>query len=121
MAGRRRVRLGEQLRREVSDAIRTRVRDPQVGPHVVTGVDVTEDLWLARVFVELHGTKEAGRQTLAALRRAAPFLRSVLADRLHVRRVPELRFLRDGSAEAGRRIEAVLADVLPAAAEEKKE
>lgn len=119
MPGRRRVRLGEQLRRKLSEAIRARVRDPHVGPHVVTGVDVTEDLGLARVFVQLHGTEDAGRRTLEALRRAASFLRSALAAELHVRRVPELRFLRDDSAEAGRRIEAVLAEVLPAGGEDE--
>ncbi len=120
MPHRRRVRLGEQLRRELSDAIRTRVRDPDVGPHVVTSVEVTEGLWLARVFVELHGPEQERERTLAALRRAAPFLRSALAAELHVRRVPELRFLRDGSAEAGRRIEAVLTDVLPDGGDEEE-
>ncbi len=114
MPGRRRARLGEQLRREISSAIRARVQDPRVGPHVVTGVDVTEDLWVARVHVELHGSPDAQDRTLAGLRRAAPFLRSRIGAGLHVRRMPELRFLRDDSAAAGRRVESILADVLPA-------
>jgi len=113
MASRRRARLGEQLRRELSSAIRLRLRDPRVGAHVVTGVEVTEDLWLARVFVELHGPPGVRERTLAALRRAAPFLRSRLGAQLRIRRMPELRFLADESADAGRRIESILADVLP--------
>ncbi len=90
------------------------VRDPEVGPLVVTGVDVSADLWFARVYVEPKGSEEEKARTLAALGRAAPFLRSVLGRELHIRRMPELRFERDVSIEAGQRIEEILRKVLPA-------
>ncbi len=109
----RRSRLGEQLRRELSVKLRGLVRDPGLGPLSVTGVDVTADLWLARVYVEVYGTEAEQAETMAALGRAAPFLRSVLGRELHIRRMPELRFHRDESTEAGQRIEAILRDVLP--------
>lgn len=113
MSSRRRARLGEQLRRELSVKIQSVVRDPDVGPLAVTGVDVSADLWFARVYVEPHGSEEEQGRTLAALGRAAPFLRSVLGRELHIRRMPELRFERDTSIEAGQRIEAILKEVLP--------
>lgn len=113
MAGVRRSRLGEQLRRELSLKLRHLVRDPGLGPVSVTGVDVTADLWLARVYVDAHGSAAQQSETMAALRRAAPFLRSVLGRELHIRRMPELRFHRDRSIEAGRRIEEILDAVLP--------
>ena len=113
MSAHRRARLGEQLRRELSVKIQSVVRDPDVGPVSVTGVDVSADLWFARVYVEPHGTEEEQNRTLAALGRAAPFLRSVLGRELHIRRMPELRFKRDTSIEAGQRIEAILKEVLP--------
>ena len=113
MSGLRRSRLGEQLRRELSLKLRGLVRDPGLGPLSVTGVDVTADLWLARVHVEVYGSAAEQSETMAALRRAAPFLRSILGRELHIRRMPELRFHRDESTEAGQRIEAILRDVLP--------
>ncbi len=112
MPGRRRLRLGEQLRRELSVKIGS-LRDPDVGPVTVMGVEVTADLWLARVFVETHGSAADQARTLEALRRSAPFLRSRLARELRIRRMPELRFMRDSSGETGRRIEAILREVLP--------
>lgn len=114
---RRRVRLGEQLRRELSLKIATTVRDPDVGPLSITDVEVTADLWLARVYVAPHGTPEEQERTMAALARSASFLRTAVAQELHVRRMPELRFLRDDSAEAGSRIEQILQEVLPPKAE----
>ncbi len=113
MSVHRRSRLGEQLRRELSLKIRNLVRDPEVGPLAVTGVEVSSDLWFARVYVEPHGSADEQSRTLAALARAAPFLRSVLGSELHIRRMPELRFERDTSIGAGQRIEAILREVLP--------
>ncbi len=113
MSRHRRSRLGEQLRRELSLKIDTLVRDPGLGSVTVTGVDVTADLWLARVYVEAHGSAEEQSESMAALGRAAPFLRSVIGRELHIRRMPELRFHRDESTEAGQRIEAILREVLP--------
>ena len=101
------------MRRELSVKIRHVVRDPGVGPLAVTGVEVSGDLWFARVYVELQGSKDEQARTLAALGRAAPFLRSVLGRELHIRRMPELRFVRDTSIEAGQRIEEILQQVLP--------
>jgi len=99
----RRSRLGEQLRRELSVKIRDVVRDRDVGPLAVTGVAVSADLWFARVYVEPQGSEEEKARTLAALARAAPFLRSVLGRELHIRRMPELRFERATSRDSGRR------------------
>ena len=113
MSRHRRSRLGEQLRRELSAKIDTLVRDPGLGSVTVTGVDVTADLWVARVFVELHGNRTEQEESMAALRRAAPFLRTVLSRELHIRRMPELRFQRDDSIAAGQRIEEILREVLP--------
>lgn len=113
MSAHRRARLGEQLRRELSVKIQSVVRDPDVGPLSVTGVDVSADLWVARVHVQPLGSEDEQARTMTALGRAAPFLRSVLGRELHIRRMPELRFRRDTSIAAGRRIEEILKEVLP--------
>jgi len=109
------ARLNEQLKRELTDIIRTQVRDPRVGLVTITGVDVAADLGSAKVYVREVGGGEQLAQTLAGLEAAAPFLRSTLGRSLHVRRIPELRFREDRSYESAQRIEQVLTDVLPAA------
>lgn len=107
------ARLSEQLKRELSDLIRTQVRDPRVGLVTITGVEIAADLGSAKVYVrELGGSEDLAR-TLEGLEAAAPFLRSALGRMLHIRRIPELRFREDRSYEGARRIEQVLADVLP--------
>ena len=113
MAGKRIARLNEQLKRELSELIRTQVRDPRVGLVTITGVDVATDLGSAKVYVRVAGDEEERESTLEGLEAAAPFLRTTLGRFLRIRRVPELRFRRDRSYEHARRIEEVLADVIP--------
>lgn len=109
----RRARLNEQLRREISELIRTQVRDPRVGLVTITGVEVAADLGSARVWVRAVGGHEEVARSLEGLTAAAPFLRTALGRLLHIRRVPELRFQEDRSYEGAARIEQVLAEVLP--------
>ncbi|MEE2899695.1 MAG: 30S ribosome-binding factor RbfA [Gemmatimonadota bacterium] len=121
MASRRLARLNEQLKRELSEMIRTQVRDPRVGVVTVTGVEVASDLGSARVFVRVIGDRAELLETLAGLEAAAPFLRGLLGQVLHVRRIPELRFREDRSMEHARRIEQVLSEVVVPAEETQPE
>ena len=71
-------RVGDQIQRELADLLANEVKDPRVGPVTVTGVDVSADLSHATVrFTQLAG-KEQAEAAVAALTRAAGFLRSEL-------------------------------------------
>ena len=118
MANRRVERLNEQLRREISDILRRDVRDPRVGVPTVTRVEVTQDLWMARVFVRVVGTDIERQEALAGLDAAAPFVRRALGG-LRMRRVPEIRFAADETLEHASRIEELLREVMPGEGEEE--
>ena len=111
MASKRVARLNEQLKRELSELIRSQVRDPRVGVVTVTAVEMASDLGSARVFVRIIGDEAEFKETLAGLEAAAPFLRGLLGRILHIRRIPELRFREDRSMEHARRIEQLLSEV----------
>ena len=112
MKGKRAARLNEQLKRELSELIRTQVRDPRVGLVTITGVEVAADLGSARVFVRRGGTEGDLESTLEGLAAAAPFLRSELGRILSIRKIPELRFQKDRSLEHAQRIEQILSEVI---------
>lgn len=111
--GKRLARLNEQLKRELSELIRTQVRDPRVGVVTITGVETARDLGSARVFVRMTGDAEELASTLEGLDAAAPYLRTLLGRILSIRKIPELRFREDRSFEHARRIESLLAEVMP--------
>ncbi|MDH5590298.1 MAG: 30S ribosome-binding factor RbfA [Gemmatimonadota bacterium] len=113
MASKRLARLGEQLKREISELIRRDVHDPRVGAVTVTGARVSGDLSVAWVYVRpLAETPEEAEETLAGLHAAAPFLRRTLGRSLHVRRIPELRFEVDRTLEKASEIERILSEVV---------
>ena len=105
---RRLARLNEQFRREITAILRRSVRDPRVLDVVVNSVEVTSDLWLARVYVGLGNDDQDRADALLGLEGAANFIRRQLAAVLHIRRIPELRFLEDKTAAQANRIEEIL-------------
>ena len=110
---RRLARVNSQLRREITRILRSEVRDPRVGMPIVTEVRVTSDLSYARVFVRLAATGRERDRALEGLAASAAFIRGSLGAQLHIRRVPELRFVEDTSVEHAARIEEILREVLP--------
>ena len=121
MVTKRLARLNEQLKREVSELVLRKVRDPRVGLVTITSVEVAGDLGSARVYVRTQDPNDELNESLAGLEAAAPFLRRELGRSLHLRRVPELRFQQDHSLAQARRIEEILSDVVYSDLDEDEE
>lgn len=100
-------RVGHLLRKELSDIIMNRVKDPRLGFLTVTGVDLTQDLKLARVFVSVM-RREEREATLKTLESSRAFIRGELAKRLRMKNIPSLEFRLDTTAEYGEKIEKLL-------------
>ena len=113
MARRRVARLGEQFKREITEILQREVKDPRVGFVTITDVEVTPDLYYAWVYVRVMGDDARKAEALEGLRAAASFIRGELGQRLHIRRIPELRFELDRSLEHAMRIEQLLREVRP--------
>ena len=95
IATRRAQRIEAQISREVSDLIERRLEDPAIGFVTVQRVSVSPDLGQAVVFVTPLGDASAAEESLAALQRAASFVRRELATRIRVYRIPRIRFQLD--------------------------
>jgi ribosome-binding factor A len=90
-------RIDELLRQEIGQALEREVTDPGIGFVTVTNVETVPDLSRARVWVSVIGSEEKRKETLAALRRAMPFIRHGLGTKLSLRRIPELNAARASS------------------------
>jgi ribosome-binding factor A len=107
----RTVRLGEQIRQDLTELLVRRVHDPGIGFITLTRVRVTEDLQQARVFYTTLAEGADAQKTARALERATPYLRRALAERLRLRRVPELTFAVDVSIANQARVEELLEQI----------
>ena len=89
----------------------TEVRDPGVGLVTVTRAKVTGDLSLTRIYWTILGDAAERKKSVKALERATGFVRHLLAERLGLRRVPEVKFIYDESVAAQSRIEEILLEI----------
>jgi ribosome-binding factor A len=113
--GQRRLRVGESLRHALAALLqRGDLRDPELQGRsiTVTEVRMSPDLRVATCFVMPLGGGEIG-QLIAALGRAAPFLRRSMAGEVRMRFMPALRFRWDKSFAASAHIESLLREVQP--------
>ena len=95
--GTRTLRIAERVRKELSTLLARSVRDPGLAGVTVTEVRMTADLQLARAWYTVAEGADR-RDAARGLRRARPFLRRAVGERLQLRRAPDLQFLPDYSA-----------------------
>ena len=113
-------RINEQYKKELSQIINYELKNPNAtGMISVTKVKVTNDLKFAKVSVSILNAKDV-KQTLAALKKSAGFIRSELARRVNLRNTPEIIFELDDSMEYGARIDTILKEIMPKKEEENK-
>ncbi|MEW6214690.1 MAG: 30S ribosome-binding factor RbfA [Nitrospirota bacterium] len=103
-------RVGDLLREEIADIVIHRLKDPRIGFITVTGVDVTDDIKIARVYVSILKDEEK-KTTLEILNSAKSFIRSELSKRLRMRFIPIIEFRLDVSIEYGNRIDRLLKEI----------
>jgi ribosome-binding factor A len=95
----RTARIADFLKRELGSLIQLELRDPRIGMVSVTDAEVSRDLSHAKIFVTVMGkdSAEEAAESLAALNKAAGFLRSHVAKVNNARTTPQLRFFYDSS------------------------
>ncbi|WP_462409276.1 30S ribosome-binding factor RbfA [Neobacillus sp. Marseille-QA0830] len=101
-------RVGEQMKKELSDIIGRKIKDPRIGFVTVTDVQVTGDLQQAKVFISVLGDDEQKENTLKGLAKAKGFIRTEIGHRIRLRKTPEIIFEFDESIDYGNRIETLL-------------
>ncbi len=104
-------RVGEQMKKELSDIIGRKIKDPRVGFVTVTDVEVSGDLQIAKVFISVLGDQEKREETLAGLNKAKGFIRAEIGQRVRLRKTPEIFFEFDESIDYGNKIETLLSEL----------
>jgi ribosome-binding factor A len=115
----RATRVAERVREELAWLLTREVRDPRVHGVIVSRVEMTDDLKMARVYVRML---EGGDATTAlkGLERTAVMLRREVTKKVGLRYAPELRFYYDDGLDKTTRIEELLEEVRRDSRDSKK-
>jgi ribosome-binding factor A len=102
--------VGDLLRQEIADIIMRRLKDPRIGFITVTGVDLSDDLKIARVYISCLKEEEK-EATLDVLNAARSFVRSEVGKRIRMKVLPSIEFRFDESLGYGDRIDKLLKEI----------
>ncbi len=109
---RRMERIAGLLQSEIGRLTTGRLKDPRLSRLVtLTHVKVSADLGHATVAVTVAGTPDDAREALAGLRSASGYIKKELHQRLNLKRMPDLHFVRDTAIEEGDRVLSLLDDI----------
>ncbi len=109
------LRVAELIQSEIANMVMRDVKDPRVQHVVITRVEVSPDLKVAKVYFsrygENQGNAEEMEEGMQGLERARGFLQWKLAERLKLKSTPKLKFFVDHSLTYSDEIERLLSDV----------
>jgi len=105
-------RVGAEIQAAVGELLtRGELRDPRIGYITITGVKVSPDLRVARIFWSMLGDEAARKETQAGLEAAKGFVRREVTARVKLRVSPEIFFVFDKSVGEGDKIDRLLREV----------
>ena len=104
-------RMDMTIQREISHILQFDLKNPKLGFVTVTDVQCTNDLSQAKVYVTFLGKQGRNDAGMKVLNQSKGFIRSSVAKKIKIRKMPELIFIQDTSLEQVNRIEKILHDI----------
>jgi ribosome-binding factor A len=105
-------RVGEEIRAAIGEMLtRGELRDPRIGFITITGVKMSPDLRVAKVFYSMIGSDKQREDTQLGLDAAKGFVRREVTSRVKLRVSPEIYFAFDASVGEGDKIDRLLREV----------
>lgn len=106
-------RIAQQLQQELAQVLQRDIKDPRIGMVTVNDVEVSRDLSYAKVFVTFfEEDNKLVEEKLEALTTASGYVRSLVAGRMKLRVMPELRFVYDASLVEGMRMSNLVTRII---------
>lgn len=91
MVNYRNGRINEEIKKEVSNTIQNKIKDPRLSAMVsVISVETTKDLTYTKVYVSIFGNELSKKETLQALKSSTSLIRKEIGLHVKLRHVPQV-------------------------------
>lgn len=107
----RNLRVAAELKRLVNALLVHEINDPRLADVRISEVEVSADLGVARLYFNTLDPDADSQDVELALSRASGFMRSKIGRAVRLRRVPELRFVKDMAAKRGLELTRLIDEV----------
>lgn len=119
--GYRQGRLGEEIRRIISEMLFRELKDPRLTENMIsiTAVDVTSDGSYATVFISVFKPEaddaemaEINENVITAMRSSKGVMKREIGKQIRLKHMPELIFKIDSSLDYGRKMDELISKVI---------
>ncbi len=108
----RSARVSSQMQKELAVILQRDIDDSRLGFITINEVVLSKDLASAKIYFTVLNTDETGKRNhLKWLNELAPLIRHMLAKRMRLRHISELKFFYDDSFDTGMRVAELLSDL----------
>jgi ribosome-binding factor A len=101
-------RVGGLIQKILSEMLKKEIADPRLKMATITGVEVSRDLKLARIYFTAPGGQQKKDATIKGFNSARGFIKRILAHEMDLKYMPDIKFVYDESQEYGAHIEALI-------------
>ena len=103
-------RLNNSFVENISQILRTEIKDERISFVTVTAAKITNDLSFAKVYVTVLNDNERDN-VIKLLNKASNFIERELSKRIDIRKMPDITFVYDESLEYAANIENIIESI----------
>lgn len=108
----RSARVSSQMQKELALILQRDIDDSRLGFITINEVVLSKDLASAKIYFTVLNSDEQGKRNhLKWLNELAPMIRHILAKKMQLRHISELKFFYDDSFDTGMRVAELLSDL----------
>ncbi|MFH1155420.1 MAG: 30S ribosome-binding factor RbfA [Pseudomonadota bacterium] len=104
-------RIQAAIQTALSELLQKKVQDPRIELATISGVRLTSDLRIAYVYFSVFGNQERVEEVMEGFKSSKGFIKKMIAPKLGLRYMPDLKFVHDKSFDQGSKIDALLQSV----------
>jgi ribosome-binding factor A len=107
----RSARVSSQMQKELALILQRDIDDSRLGFITINEVVLSKDLASAKIYFTVLNSDEQGKKShVKRLNEMSPLIRHLLAKKMQLRHISELKFFYDDSFDTGMRVAELLSD-----------
>ncbi|CAG7855813.1 hypothetical protein MCAMS1_00079 [biofilm metagenome] len=107
----RSARVSSEMQKELAFILQREINDPRLGFITINEVVLTKDLASAKIYITVFNADEQSKRNhIKWLNDLVPMIRHLLAKKMRLRHISELKFFYDNSFDTGMRVAELLSE-----------
>lgn len=104
-------RIGVKIQAAISELLLKKVQDPRIEMATISKVEMSSDLSVADVYFSVFGNEKIVSEAKKGFKSSRKFIKKLIAPKLKLKYMPELKFKHDTSFNYGSKIDTILREV----------